>query len=100
MKNARHREAPGVFRGESQPALAGECDLISASTKFECSFGSTLAQCFTTLPSGPIRKVWRLASLVTPALNNTPYFSDTSRVGSARMLNGRVCSFANFLCEA
>ena len=41
--------------GRDQPALAGEFALISASTMSEWPFGSTLSQCLTILPSGPIR---------------------------------------------
>ena len=48
-----HFTAGAVSR--DQPALAGECALISASTMSEWPFGSTLSQCLTILPSGPIR---------------------------------------------
>ena len=78
------RPSWGRCEARIYPALAGECALISASTMSEWPFGSTLSQCLTILPSGPIRKVWRLASSTPGAgLHNTPYCFDhfLGRVG-------------------
>ena len=64
LSAARRRVVLGASdRAEFSRSWPAECALISASTMSEWPFGSTFAQCLTILPSGPIRKVWRLASL-------------------------------------
>ena len=97
--------AGAVVRSRRHRRVAGASPRICSSTWAGCLAASaTRAQCFRTVPSGPIQTVHRITPFVfLPYMILSPYAPQavmSFRSGSDRSAKGSLYFDANFVCEA